>query len=131
MKDTKVREEDTFWLKGAEPITCVHQLIDSLHEMEEPVFTYHVTKNKNDFAIWIRNAFGEKALARQIENLNNPSSMAAILDAHLERSGHKTKKKVKHTRMRQQKEDRTLALAGLVTMILVGLVAIALMVGLT
>ena len=33
MKDIKVSEEDAFWLKGGVQITCLHQLIDALHEI--------------------------------------------------------------------------------------------------
>ena len=34
--------------------------------MSEEVYGYHVNADKNDFANWVRNVFGRKAIANKI-----------------------------------------------------------------
>ena len=127
MKDAKVAEKDAFWMKGGIKIRNLQELLDALHEIEFPAFQYHVSKGKNDFAIWIRKHYGNKELAKQIEKVRTPEEMDKIIESHLKKKGIILHRKVKRKHIRHRR-DRTVEIAGMAVLIAVGAAAIVVMI---
>jgi len=48
--------------------------------MDEKVFKNHVNKNKNDFALWVRNIVGDKELAVKLSKAGSKRDMISLLE---------------------------------------------------
>jgi hypothetical protein len=56
-------------------LNSVKDLALALEDMDENVYRYHVTENKNDFATWISETVVEKNLAEKIGKIKNRNEM--------------------------------------------------------
>ncbi len=56
-------EEKRFWVCDGRVLKNLRELADVLEKMPKDVFNHHVTKERNDFAIWVNDVFGDKKLA--------------------------------------------------------------------
>lgn len=70
-KTTDVSPEKSFWLCDGRVFKNLKELGLALEKMNEGIWKYHVTKEKNDFANWIENVFSEKKLALEIRKAKN------------------------------------------------------------
>ena len=59
--------EVAFYLCTGQYITTLHQLAMAISATSPQCFAYHVNSQKNDFARWARDVFGEEELARRLE----------------------------------------------------------------
>lgn len=55
--------EQCFWLTDGRVLANLVELRDALASMSDDVFTYHVTKERNDFADWIDQVLLDPELA--------------------------------------------------------------------
>ena len=76
---TELRPELYFRLRGGEIIKSIPGLHKALLNMSDETFTYHCNTNKNDFSIWIKEAFKEPALAKNLENAHTRIKMTLEL----------------------------------------------------
>ncbi len=67
---TELRPELYFRLHSGEIIKSIPGLHKALLTMKEETFTYHCNPNKNDFSTWIKEAFKEPELAKNMEKLH-------------------------------------------------------------
>jgi len=63
--------ECCFWVCDKKVLRNLAELKVALERMSNKTFTYHVNKNKNDFARWINDVLKEKALARTLKNIKS------------------------------------------------------------
>ncbi|MGV8150269.1 MAG: DUF5752 family protein [Candidatus Woesearchaeota archaeon] len=72
-----------FVLCNGETIKDYKELAAILETVGDDVFYYHVTSERNDFANWINDVFGEHELSEKIKHCNSKHEMMAILYKHL------------------------------------------------
>lgn len=75
--------EKYFVLCDGRTIKDYRELAAILETIGDDVFYYHVTNERNDFANWINDVFGESELAKQIRNSSSRHEMLALLYKHL------------------------------------------------
>ncbi len=73
-KDYEKRVSNPFWLcaapfKNINACYSLKELRNALKKAPVSVIKHHVAKDKNDFADWIRNIIGSKALANKVRKL--------------------------------------------------------------
>jgi len=56
-------DEKRFWLADGRYLKNLDELAAALRDMSAETFAYHVNEGKNDFAIWVRDVFGDNELA--------------------------------------------------------------------
>lgn len=79
----EISPEKYFVLCNGRTIKDYKELAALLETIEDDVFYYHVTSERNDFANWIRDVFGEEDLAEQIRHSKSRHEMMALLYKHL------------------------------------------------
>lgn len=62
----KLKPEHYFILIDGSVIKSLRELGNSLEEMSEDTFYYHVNEIKNDFHNWVKNVFKEMELAEKL-----------------------------------------------------------------
>jgi len=71
MKNTKkiinVSDEHCFWSCDGSIARNLEDLKNALLKMDKKSFTYHVNKEKNDFANWVKEVLGDDALANKLK----------------------------------------------------------------
>jgi hypothetical protein len=78
--DTK--PEYFFLLIDGSTLKNIMELADSLQNMSDDVFYYHVTNDRNDFGNWVRDVFNEKELADRICKIHNKMEMQIAILRH-------------------------------------------------
>ena len=63
--------DKAFALPDGRKLKSLFELVDELETQTDEHFTQFVTPSKNDYSNWIRDVFGEKALATEIEKMQN------------------------------------------------------------
>jgi len=61
--------EHYFYVKGTVPGKSLCDLENAIAEMDDTTFQHHVSKNKNDFAAWVREVVRDHRLANKLEQL--------------------------------------------------------------
>lgn len=56
--------EQCFWTTDGRVLANLVELRDALAEMDEEVFTQHVTEERNEFADWVEQVLGDAELAK-------------------------------------------------------------------
>ncbi len=64
---SNVPEDKVFWLSNGQKLRNLKELRNALTSMPDDVFYHHVDQTHNDFANWIRDVVGDKALANEIQ----------------------------------------------------------------
>ena len=72
-------QEHSFVLSDGRKLNSVFALVDELESMNEETFKTHVNANKNDFANWVRDVFGEKMLAQELKSTPTKIEMQRTL----------------------------------------------------
>lgn len=78
-----VEPEKFFWLSDGRILKNLKELALALETMDETVWNYHVTAEKNDFANWIENVFGQYQLGASIRKVKSPRIAAKRLQGKL------------------------------------------------
>jgi hypothetical protein len=74
-----VKPENYFVLCDGRTVKDVRELARLLETMNDDVFFYHVTSERNDFANWINDVFKEEDLANMIRSSKSRIEMLAML----------------------------------------------------
>ncbi len=77
--------DKAFWLKNGQMIINLKELFDSVNQMSDLDFEYHVNKEKNDFVNWIKNVLGEEDLAKKMVRYKSKLPFISILKYHIEK----------------------------------------------
>ncbi|HLD89308.1 MAG TPA: DUF5752 family protein [Candidatus Nanoarchaeia archaeon] len=85
--------DKVFWICDGRILKNIYELNDALQTMTDDTFYYHVNKEKNDFASWIRDVMGGRKLAAELAKARNRLDAAKKIKAVLEKS--KSKKAMK------------------------------------
>jgi hypothetical protein len=76
-------EEQAFWVNGGQSLRSIRDLREALFQMEDWQFDHHAKRDGNDFSRWVKEVFGEKALAKKIETAKDKKETVLILDNFL------------------------------------------------
>jgi hypothetical protein len=68
-------ECECFFLYNGKALKSIAELADELMSMDDSVFLFHVTKEKNDFANWMRDVFGQMELAEKAAKAKTQQGM--------------------------------------------------------
>lgn len=81
---SRVAPKDAFWLCTNENLRNLKGLLNSLDEVDDDVFRYHVTRDRNDFEVWIRDILKDKELAREIARVKTKETLIRKINERLE-----------------------------------------------
>lgn len=71
--------ERCFWVNNGPVLKNLDELYTALSEMGKDTFSHHVSKDKNDFSAWIRDALGDQKLAEDIAKAKSKKGMATAV----------------------------------------------------
>lgn len=77
--------EYCFWSSDGAVFKNLKDLKDALKKMNKDVFSNHVNKEKNDFAIWVEEVFGETELAKKLKKAMSKTAAFKELDSYLKK----------------------------------------------
>ena len=75
--------EKWFKLADGRILKTLDDLIDTLGKMDDSVFHSHVNDERNDFATWVYDVFGEKELSRKMSKCLFKQEMVIVVRNHL------------------------------------------------
>jgi len=78
-----VTPDKYFVLCDGKTIKDYQELASLLETLNDDVFFYHVNNERNDFANWVNDVFGEEKLANDIRKSKNKTEIIAIIYKHL------------------------------------------------
>ena len=90
-----IKQEKYFWLQDGTAIKNLFELANSLAKMPKKAFSYHVTKEKNDFSMWVRDVIKDKELAEKIDSIKTAKTMGKYIKERLKPSQKKAKLRAK------------------------------------
>lgn len=76
-------DEKCFWITDGPMLKNLWELKEELGKMTEEQFVFHTKREGNDFALWIKNVFADKLLARNISRVKTRASMIKVLEDYL------------------------------------------------
>lgn len=71
--------EQCFWVQDGPILKNVAELPAALKNMSEETFQHHVDAEKNDFANWIGDVFGEHRLAETVRDTFSKAGMISAV----------------------------------------------------
>jgi hypothetical protein len=77
--------EHYFYLNNGKKLKNIAELMESLKDMGQDLFSFHVNEQNNDFANWIRDVFGAQELARRIRLARYPSTMLKSIKKYIQK----------------------------------------------
>jgi hypothetical protein len=80
-----VTPENYFVLSDGRPLKNLIELSDALEEMNDDVYGHHVTEDKNDFARWVHDVFGDEELSLHLGATKSKSKQQLIILRYLVR----------------------------------------------
>ncbi len=75
--------EKCFWVCNGQILKNLKELSESLEKMSDEVFKYHATKERNDFANWVKDVFGEEKLALDLKKAKTAKTAAKKIKAEI------------------------------------------------
>ncbi len=78
-----IEGERCFWCCDGAILCSMIDLVKALNKMPGKVFAYHVNKEKNDFANWVRDIIGDAELANEISASSNKADMAKRVQSRI------------------------------------------------
>lgn len=82
-KKSSAEEHECFWVNNGPVLRDLGELARAMHEISDDQFWYHVRPEQNDFARWVEDVFGERALARKIERTKSRTGAYRVVVAHV------------------------------------------------
>ncbi len=86
------KDDKKFYLSNGKTFSTLKGLAKNLKEMSEEVYSKHVNKNKNDFAVWTHLSMNKEKLAKKIEGEISKIEMELEVLRHLVHESTSTKK---------------------------------------
>lgn len=84
IKIEKAPNEMAFWVNYGPVIDSIRGLRDALAEMPDGTYVHHANIEKNDFANWIENVFGDKDLAKTLRRCDDRSKAMQVVTRYIE-----------------------------------------------
>jgi hypothetical protein len=78
-----VGPEMYFFLADGRPLKNLLELADALEEMTDEIFQHHVNEQKNDFAKWVSDVFGDEELALKLGHAKSKAHHQLIILKHI------------------------------------------------
>ncbi|MBU0470270.1 MAG: ABC transporter permease [Nanoarchaeota archaeon] len=110
LRKPHITKENYFKLRDGTDLKDKNDLLEALKKMDDEEFRHYVNKENNEIALWIKETFKEKKLARLIKKLKNRESIIDALHENLDitpeekfQEEEKIKKKRLETRRPPQK----------------------------
>ena len=73
----------SFWVTDGQVLNSLLALRDALDEMEKEVFSYHVSKEHNDFANWVDSVLYDAECAAALHKARTPKTARTVVVRHL------------------------------------------------
>ncbi len=73
------KPQEAFWIHHGPVVSSIAELMGALADMSDEQYAYHTKRNGNDFAAWLRDCFGNDALASRIESATSRTKAAEAL----------------------------------------------------
>ena len=74
-----VPDDKVFWCHDSRVFKNLRELADGLTNMTEETFRHHVSGEKNDFVIWVRDVIKDEVTARNINKAINRTQSAKVV----------------------------------------------------
>ena len=71
-------------------LRSLDDLSEAINLIDPETFQQHVNAEKNDFANWVQNVFGEEKLAEDLRHYPTPLRMMVSIEKFLRQSNHST-----------------------------------------
>lgn len=107
-KNPPIPPDKWFYFVQGRKAASIEELKNALESMDEAEFRHHVNYEKNDFANWAEDVFGEKELARNLREVADKEGSLILIEQYLE------KKQPKHARrpaVHHEKIEKTIETA--------------------
>jgi hypothetical protein len=75
--------EYAFWCNDGRIIKSMRELKESLEQMGDAIYVYHVNAEKNDFSTWAKDVLIDEKLARDLSRSANRSEAARCVAARV------------------------------------------------
>ena len=72
-------DAECFWVHNGPVLQDLQHLRDALDEMDEQIFSHHVTNEKNDFADWVEYILQDKDLADALRKSKKTKTARAVV----------------------------------------------------
>ncbi len=101
--------KDELLLKNGRLVRSLKELIDALKKIDDNVFSYHVNRNKHDFAEWVEDVLEKEELANKLRKTIFREDIINILEDHEKELEEKIDKRVAKERLEieRQRHDLT------------------------
>lgn len=76
--------DNSFWVTDGQVLNSLLALNEALNNMEKEVYSYHVTKDKHDFAEWVEVVLVDVPCATELRKAKNPNSASKVITKHLQ-----------------------------------------------
>lgn len=80
---SNVENNERFFCVNGEIFSSLDELQKSLKTMDENSFFYHVNNDRNDFANWIENIFGDKVFAEKLNLIKDKKEFLKKIKARI------------------------------------------------
>jgi hypothetical protein len=87
-------------------VKSLKELSDSLKNMPDSIFGYHVNFQKNDFSNWIRYALNDKKLASSVSKAKTKQKMIKVIDKRIDEKESIKIKEKKQMKKAEKKQDK-------------------------
>ncbi len=88
--------DKVFWVCDGRILKNMQELLNALNTMDDETFAYHVSKERNDFANWLKDVFGARKLAAKMRKTKKREKAAVLIKTVLDEK----KKKLKARKLR-------------------------------
>lgn len=75
------KPEHSFWVYNGPVVSSLSELRSAVEGMSDEQYQYHTARQGNDFAAWIRDCFGDGALAERVACAKNRAGALRVLGA--------------------------------------------------
>ncbi|MCK5466699.1 hypothetical protein KAI56_04385 [Candidatus Parcubacteria bacterium] len=79
------QDESCFWVNNGPVLKNLNDLKKSLLTMSKDTFSYHVNKEKNDFAVWIKNVLEDETLSNKLAKIKTLKTMSKDVEDRLKK----------------------------------------------
>jgi hypothetical protein len=83
MKYSNCLPPKAFWVNNGPVLKNVGELPTALRRMSDKTFHHHVNKDKNDFAKWIQDVFGDARLADALRKSRGKDELIRAIERAL------------------------------------------------
>jgi ABC-type multidrug transport system permease subunit len=111
LKRPHITRENSFRLNSGALLTKKEDLHKALKKMSEEEYISYVNKKGNEFALWVRDAFSDKKLARRMKKSKSREELVNLLAVNLLTGDFQVKEEVKEKKVEKRVEMKDSDLA--------------------